>query len=146
MRSLLLFVEAASCRFPSTRQAATQPNAAGCRVYIRLALLLVCLEMLALLPAVAFAHGSNVFDSGHETGTHTHAAAHADHATGDAIAEFDELHEQIEQLEARLIAHDERVRMTDIVGGIGYIVGIAGVAYYCLGSRRSKQRKIGRPV
>ena len=95
-------------------------------------------SLAALLPAVVLAHGSNVFEPGHEKDAHAHAAAHGERASGDEAAEFDELHEQIEQLEAKLIAHDERARVTDIVGGIGYIVGITGVAYYYLGARRAK--------
>jgi hypothetical protein len=112
----------------------------------RLLSVLLYLVVLAVWPAVAFAHGSNVLESGHETVAPLHAASTADHALESDTAEFDELHEQIEQLEKRLIAHDERVRMTDIVGGIGYIVGIAGVTYYYLGSRRNKLRGTGRPL
>lgn len=95
--------------------------------------LLLCFG-LAVLPAAVFAHGSNVLEPGHEKATHSHA----DHASGDEAAEFDELHEQIEQLEAKLTAHDERIRLTDIIGGIGYIVGITGVVYYYLGTQRKK--------
>jgi hypothetical protein len=99
---------------------------------------LISMSLLAILPTAALAHGSNIFEPGHEKDAHSHAASHADHATGDAAVEFDELHEQIEQLEAKLTAHDERARLTDIVGAIGYIVGITGVAYYYLGARRKK--------
>lgn len=107
---------------------------------------MLCFGVLSIVPAVAFAHESNIFEPGHETGTHSHATVRADPPTSDAVAEFDEIHEQIEDLEKRLVAHDARARMTDIVGGIGYIVGIAGVAYYFLGTRQRKQRKIGRPL
>ena len=120
---------------------------------------LLCVASLAILPAVAYAHGSNVFESETETpsergavfesetekpsehgaGQHVHAATHTGHAADASAEEFEELHDEIAHLEERLIAHDQRVRMTDIVGGIGYIVGITGAAYYYLGSRRKKQ-------
>ena len=101
---------------------------------------LLYLALLAILPTVAYAHGSNVFESDkpleNVTGQHTHTG-HAADATTD---EFEELHDEIAHLEERLIAHDQRVRMTDIVGGIGYIVGITGAAYYYLGGRKRKQQ------
>jgi hypothetical protein len=104
--------------------------------------LLLCLGLSAVLPGAAYAHGSNVFESAeesdHHAAQHTHAAAHAGDVADAPDDEFEELHEQIDHLEERLNAHDERVRMTDILGGIGYIVGISGAAYYYLGSRRKQ--------
>jgi hypothetical protein len=94
--------------------------------------------MSAIVPSLVLAHGSNVFESGHASGDHAHAASPVNHAPGDSPSTVEELHEQIEHLEDRLIAHDERMRVTDVVGGIGYIVGISGAAYYYLGARRRK--------
>jgi nickel transport protein len=103
--------------------------------------LLLCLGLSAISSAAAHGHGSNVFESAETpdqaTSQHSHSAAHA---SGDSGDEFEELHEQIEHLEERLNAHDERVRMSDILGGIGYIVGISGVAYYYFGARRRKRQ------
>ena len=50
--------------------------------------------------------------------------------------QLDSLRAEIVRLEEQLNAYEDRVRMTDILGGIGYIVGITGAAYYYLGSRR----------
>ena len=107
--------------------------------------LLLCLGLLAILPAVAYAHGSNVFESAeeskHDAGQHVHATAHAGHASDGSTDELEELHEEIEHLEERLIAHDQRIRITDILGGIGYIVGVTGAAYYYFGARRKHTRE-----
>jgi nickel transport protein len=50
--------------------------------------------------------------------------------------QLDSLRAEIVRLEEQLNAYEDRIRMTDIVGGIGYIVGITGAAYYYVGSRR----------
>ncbi len=97
---------------------------------------LVGLAVSALLPAMVFAHGSNIYEPGHSHSPK--AATHEGHEFGSSGDEFEELHEQIEELHEQLEAHDERVRLTDVIGGIGYIVGITGAAYYYLGARRKK--------
>ena len=43
------------------------------------------------------------------------------------------LRAEIVRLEEQLMAYEDRLRLTDILGGIGYIVGITGAAYYYLG-------------
>jgi len=100
--------------------------------------LMVCLTVSAFLPAAVFAHGSNVFESGHSTNSHSAGTTHEDHKFGSSGDEFEELHEQIEELHQQLAAHDERVRLTDVLGGVGYIAGITGAAYYYFGGRRKK--------
>jgi len=47
---------------------------------------------------------------------------------------------QIRPLRFDLQAHDERVRLRDILGGIGYIVGLAGLALWWNGRRRGRER------
>jgi hypothetical protein len=108
--------------------------------FVKGVLTLLSFLLPALSCSIACAHGSNVLEpaeaSGRHTGQHAHVAAHAGGGADASADEFEELHEQIEELQDRLTAHDERVRVTDIVGGIGYIVGITGAAYYYLGARR----------
>ncbi len=48
------------------------------------------------------------------------------------------LHAKIDHLEEQLMAYEDRLRVTDVLGGIGYIVGITGAAYYYFGSRRKR--------
>lgn len=50
--------------------------------------------------------------------------------------QLDALRAEIVRLEEQLNAYEDRIRMTDILGAIGYIVGITGAAYYYFGSRR----------
>jgi nickel transport protein len=45
---------------------------------------------------------------------------------------------QIRPLREALQAHEEQVRMRDILGGIGYIIGLAGLALWW-SSRRHKE-------
>lgn len=42
---------------------------------------------------------------------------------------------QIAPLRAQIAAYEERVRLHDILGGIGYIVGLAGLAFFLLGRK-----------
>jgi nickel transport protein len=43
---------------------------------------------------------------------------------------------QVEPLERKLQECQEKVRMSDVLGGIGYIVGFTGLLFYFLGTRR----------
>lgn len=47
---------------------------------------------------------------------------------------------QIRPLREALQAQEERVRLRDIVGGIGYIIGLAGLGLWWGGRRRNGQR------
>ncbi|MEJ2691748.1 MAG: hypothetical protein P8166_01540 [Candidatus Thiodiazotropha sp.] len=47
---------------------------------------------------------------------------------------------QIRPLRLDLQAHEERVRLRDIIGGIGYIVGLAGFGLWWNGRRRGRER------
>ena len=103
-----------------------------------LLLLSIGLVASAVLSGAAYGHGSNVFGSG-EAG-HTHAVTRSDHATEAGGDAFEELHQRMDHLEDMIIAHDQRIRVADIIGGLGYIVGITGIAYYYLGVRRNRER------
>ncbi|MCU7796873.1 MAG: hypothetical protein KZQ75_07070 [Candidatus Thiodiazotropha sp. (ex Myrtea spinifera)] len=58
-----------------------------------------------------------------------------------------EIHLMVEQavahqllpLREQMLAHDERVRLRDILGGIGYIIGLAGLGLWWRGRRPVKQ-------
>jgi nickel transport protein len=47
---------------------------------------------------------------------------------------------QIRPLRVALQAHEEQVRLRDIVGGIGYIVGLAGLGFWWSARRRNTDR------
>lgn len=49
---------------------------------------------------------------------------------------------RIRPLVREIGALKEEVRLHDILGGIGYIIGLAGVAFYFLGVRRRGQARI----
>ena len=44
--------------------------------------------------------------------------------------------EQVRPLREQLEAYEEKVRARDVIGGIGYILGAAGIAFYFLGVRK----------
>jgi nickel transport protein len=79
---------------------------------------------------------------------HSHPAPSEDAPTpaeGDPLAQIVEreiakhvapLRKQIEQCRVELQEHQAKVRMRDIVGGVGWLVGLAGIAFYFLGARR----------
>ena len=43
---------------------------------------------------------------------------------------------ELAALRRELRQYEQRIRLRDVLGGIGYIVGMAGVAFYFLGVRR----------
>jgi len=46
---------------------------------------------------------------------------------------------QVRPLREALEAYEEKVRLRDVLGGIGYILGIMGITFYFLGRRRRGQ-------
>lgn len=54
--------------------------------------------------------------------------------------ELEALRAQIVAMRQQLNEYGQRIRMQDVLGGIGYIVGIAGIAFYFLGVRKQKSR------
>ena len=55
-----------------------------------------------------------------------------------AEASLETIQNELNELRNQLQRYEERIRLQDVLGGIGYIFGIAGVAYYFLGIRRKK--------
>jgi len=53
-------------------------------------------------------------------------------------ARIESLQAQIGQLRQQLDEYEKTVRLRDVLGGIGYILGLAGVAFYFLGVRRNQ--------
>jgi nickel transport protein len=53
-------------------------------------------------------------------------------------AKVEAVNQQIVALRKQLDRYEQRTRLRDVLGGIGYIVGIAGVAFYFLGIRRKQ--------
>jgi len=75
---------------------------------------------------------------GHSTAPLTlPAALFAEDAADPADSrQLEALHAEIDLLNEQLIACQERTRVRDVLGGIGWIVGLTGIAYYYLGVRR----------
>ncbi len=51
---------------------------------------------------------------------------------------LESVHREIVSLRRQLQEHQDQTRLRDVLGGIGYIFGIAGVAFYFLGVRRQQ--------
>lgn len=54
----------------------------------------------------------------------------------DLRAELAELRSQLADLRLELQRRDQRARLSDVLGGLGWIAGVAGVVFYFLGTRR----------
>jgi nickel transport protein len=65
------------------------------------------------------------------------AAAGKENELSAVRAELADLRGQIGELQWQVLKSDERLRFRDILGGIGFILGLAGVASYMM-ARRSK--------
>lgn len=55
------------------------------------------------------------------------------------------LQSQIGQLRAELQEFKSEIRLRDVLGGIGYILGLMGVAFYVLGARKNAARLTDTP-
>lgn len=63
----------------------------------------------------------------------------ADHGhDGDVVALLRELHGEMNELHDELHEQEHRVFFRDILGGVGFILGLTGVAFYVVGMRRPK--------
>jgi nickel transport protein len=51
---------------------------------------------------------------------------------------------QVEPLRRDLARYQDSVRVHDVLGGIGYVLGLMGLAFYFLGARRRASRAAGR--
>jgi len=49
---------------------------------------------------------------------------------------IEELFQQIVELRKRFDSYTDRIRLQDVLGAVGYILGLAGVAFYFLGTRQ----------
>jgi nickel transport protein len=55
-----------------------------------------------------------------------------------ADQELKQIHAEIVQLRQQLTEQEQHLRLQDVLGAIGYIVGITGIAYYFLAARRKR--------
>ncbi len=53
---------------------------------------------------------------------------------------LDTILSQIIELQRRLDQYERKIRWRDVLGGIGYIMGVAGIAFYFLGVRRKQSQ------
>lgn len=83
-------------------------------------------ELPADLPTASDASHGHPHDDGHP-----HAGE-----PGEPIEDNAELRRQVTALRNDIRGLQEKLRWQDIIGGIGYILGLMGVAFYFLGTRR----------
>jgi len=60
------------------------------------------------------------------------------HAAAERSAELRALRADVAALQEQLTQYENRTRLRDVLGGIGYILGLAGIAFYFLGVRRKQ--------
>jgi nickel transport protein len=68
------------------------------------------------------------------------AAAESKNEPIPAGAQIEALRKQIESMREQIDQTEQRIRFRDIVGGIGYILGLAGVGFYL----KARQREVTR--
>jgi nickel transport protein len=59
----------------------------------------------------------------------------------DVQQKLDAIHSQVLQLRKQLDAYEQSVRLHDILGGVGVILGWMGLSFYFLGVRRREKPK-----
>jgi len=60
-------------------------------------------------------------------------------AAGESLgSQIDDLRRQVVELRQQIDSYEHKTRWHDVLGGLGYILGIVGVAYYFLGVRRKQ--------
>lgn len=64
----------------------------------------------------------------------------------DLHGKLEALEKQIVQLRRDLAARDDSTRFRDVLGGIGYILGLMGLAFYFLGTRRKAESSPSPPA
>lgn len=95
------------------------------------------IAIVLLCIAQASAHENSIIAHANHAETHGAAPAH-NHQPAEAADSGDragQLLAEVAALRDQLHEYEQRVRLRDILGGIGYIVGIAGLAFYFLGVR-----------
>jgi len=71
------------------------------------------------------------------TGRAADAASQAPATATESDASVKQLRAEIDDLRQQLDQYRQRVRLLDVLGGIGYILGLTGIAYYWLALRRN---------
>ncbi|NUQ61918.1 MAG: carboxypeptidase regulatory-like domain-containing protein [Pirellulales bacterium] len=56
------------------------------------------------------------------------------------LAKLEAVDRQIVQLRMQIDGYEQKVRLHDVLGGLGYILGLMGVAYYFFGRRKKDER------
>jgi nickel transport protein len=69
------------------------------------------------------------------------ASAGQDNEPAGVAAQLTELRKQIQELRRQVFESDERLRFRDILGGIGFILGLAGVGFYVKARQRRTQAR-----
>jgi nickel transport protein len=97
------------------------------------------------LPSRAHPHSSQPAHSDDESNPQHSPEQPADAATADAKLHnimLTQIHADIDALQEQLNNYEHRLRFRDILGGIGFIIGIVGVAYgyYCRGLMRNNRQ------
>jgi len=71
-----------------------------------------------------------------------HPHAHIEHShhppSSEPSEELRALRADVAALQEQLTRYENRTRLRDVLGGIGYILGLAGIAFYFLGVRRKQ--------
>jgi len=96
---------------------------------------------VAELPPDLPAAASDIHDhDGEDAHSHSHdnGHSHAD-AADDATGGDGELHRQIAALRKDVAKLREELRWQDIIGGVGYILGLMGIVLYFMGSPRGER-------
>jgi len=85
-----------------------------------------------------FAGGSSVSVEAAPVQEAASAAAASD---GDLAARIELLGKQVREMRRQLDRFQERRSLQDILGGVGYIIGVAGVAFYLAARRESRGKR-----
>jgi len=75
-------------------------------------------------PPIAFPEPDSATNEGHA------------HASPPEAGQQNDLFKQIVALREQLDSHEKRIRLQDVLGGVGYILGVAGIALYFLAARK----------
>ena len=54
----------------------------------------------------------------------------------DLAARLESIDRQIVQLRKQIDGYEQKTRLHDVLGGLGYILGLTGLAYYFLGKKQ----------
>ena len=81
--------------------------------------------------------GSQIASSAKDHASVSATTAALENEPTTVAAQLVELRKQIQELRRQIFESDERLRFRDILGGIGFILGLAGVAFYMKARRRA---------